>query len=120
MSALQRLSRTGFQLRHSTLKRVTEAVYWQKYYCHNEPSDVTYEWNNGILEEKPVSNYATISVYDWFNKLLDHYLRIHPIGKKVLLEMGFRMALQHKTVIRRPDMAIVRHDNPVPLKPEDA
>jgi hypothetical protein len=34
--------------------------------------------------------------------------------------MGFRLALPHKTVIRRPDLALVRRDNPQPLLPLDA
>ncbi|MCP4701378.1 MAG: Uma2 family endonuclease, partial [Gammaproteobacteria bacterium] len=122
MTALQVPIRTEGHIARSVPesvpKKITEAVYWKKYYDCKE--DVVYEWNDGILEEKPVSTYATVSVYDWFNKLLDHYLRIHPVAEKALLEMGFRMALPRKTVIRRPDMGIVRHDNPVQLMPDDA
>ena len=33
---------------------VSEEEYWLNYYLE---SDVHYEWNNGRLEEKPVSNY---------------------------------------------------------------
>ncbi|MCP4697425.1 MAG: Uma2 family endonuclease [Gammaproteobacteria bacterium] len=122
MTALQAPIRTEGHIARSVPKsvpkKITEAVYWEKYYDYYE-EDVVYEWNDGILEEKPVSNYATMSVYDWFNKLLDHYLRIRPVAKKVLLEMGFRMALPRKIVIRRPDMGIVLHDNPVLLELDD-
>jgi len=39
--------------------KVTEAEYWDKYYDY---PDVTYEWNNGELEEKGVSDFVTISM----------------------------------------------------------
>jgi len=42
---------------------VSEADYWENYY---ENSDVVYEWNNGYLEEKPVSDQSTILMYQWF------------------------------------------------------
>ena len=92
--------------------RVTEEEYWEHYYLGHE---ITYEWNNGVLEAKGVSNYATFQVYDWFIQLLIEYLRANPIADRVGLEMGFRMVLSGKTVIRRPDYALVRHDNPLPL-----
>lgn len=46
---------------------VSEADYWENYY---ENSDVVYEWNNGYLEEKPVSDKSTILMYQWFLELL--------------------------------------------------
>lgn len=91
---------------------VTEDEYWAYYYLGH---DVTYEWNNGVLEEKGVSNYATFLVFDWFIQLLIEFLRAQPIADRVGLEMGFRLALPGKTVIRRPDYGVVRHDNPIPL-----
>ncbi len=39
--------------------RVSEAEYWQTYY--HDP-DFTYEWNNGILEEKPMADYQSSEV----------------------------------------------------------
>ncbi|HAS82320.1 MAG TPA: hypothetical protein DCS43_06515 [Verrucomicrobia bacterium] len=91
---------------------VTEEAYWEHYYLGH---DVTYEWNNGVLEEKGVSNYATFLVFDWFIQLLTEFLRTQPIADRVGLEMGFRLALPGKTVIRRPDYGVVHHDNPIPL-----
>jgi len=91
---------------------VSEADYWQFYYLGHE---VTYEWNNGILEEKGVSDYLTFRVFDWFIQLLIEFLRAHPMADRVGLEMGFRLALSNKVAIRRPDYGVVRHDNPVPL-----
>jgi hypothetical protein len=96
--------------------RVSEAEYWRDYYLD---SDHHYEWNNGRLEEKPVSDYETITVYQWFQALLSHFLRVHPIAKLEALEMGFRLPLPTGTVIRKPDLGVVRHDNPQPLLPLD-
>ncbi len=97
-------------------QRVTEAEYWEKYY--NTP-DVTYEWNNGELEEKAVSDKLTISTYKWFFQLLEHYLQTNRIAESVLLEMGFRLALARKIAVRRPDLGIVLNTNPVPLLAND-
>ena len=91
---------------------VSEADYWEFYYLGHE---VTYEWNNGILEEKGVSDYLTFRVYDWFIRLLIEFLNAHPMADRVGLMMGFRLALSNKTVIRRPDYSVVRHDNPMRL-----
>jgi hypothetical protein len=91
---------------------VSEADYWEFYYLGY---DVTYEWNNGILEEKGVSDYLTFRVYDWFIRLLIEFLNAHPMADRVGLMMGFRLALSNKTVIRRPDYSVVRHDNPMRL-----
>jgi hypothetical protein len=98
-------------------RRVSEADYWAAYY---HAADICYEWNDGRLEEKPVSSWETIAVYKWLMGLLEHFLNVHPIADWVVLEMGFRLALTDKTVIRRPDLGVVRRDNPQPLRPEMA
>ncbi len=95
---------------------VSEEEYWRHYYLE---SDIHYEWNDGRLEEKPVSDYETYLVYAWFTELLRHFLRIRPIARMVALEMGFRLLLPEKTVIRKPDLGVVRNDNPQPLLPLD-
>ena len=96
---------------------MTEAEYWEKYY--NYP-DITYEWNNGYLEEKAVSDYATFLTYEWFWELLKHYLRTKPIAKTVGLETGFRLTLPNNVEkVRRPDLGIVLNNNPVPLLPKN-
>ena len=93
---------------------VSEADYWEFYYLGPE---VTYEWNDGLLEEKGgVSDYLTFRVFDWFIQLLSEFLRARPIADRVGLEMGFRLALPNKVAIRRPDYGVVRHDNPTPLQ----
>ena len=96
---------------------VSEDEYWLNYYLE---SDVHYEWNNGRLEEKPVSNYETFLVYKWFMLLLEHFLTARPIAKMVALEMGFRLPLPTGTVIRKPDFGVVCNDNPHPLLPLDS
>ncbi len=95
---------------------VSEAVYWTTYYLE---SDHHYEWNNGRLEEKPVSDYETFLVYAWFSTLVQHFLRTYPCAQLVGLEMGFRLPLPSGTVIRKPDFGVVRNDNPQPLLPLD-
>jgi Uma2 family endonuclease len=95
---------------------VTEEEYWEKYYEH---PDFNYEWNNGILEEKPVSDYLNIKMYRWLVKLLELFLETYPIGKVVIHDFGFRLALLHKTSIRKPDLAVVLNDNPSILDNDD-
>ena len=93
-------------------KKVTEAEYWETYY--NDP-DVIYEWNNGYLEEKPVSDHDSYLMYVWFVVLLQHFLQVKPIANTTGLEMGFRLNLAHHSQIRRPDLGVVLNTNPVPL-----
>ncbi|WP_295885718.1 Uma2 family endonuclease [uncultured Thiohalocapsa sp.] len=91
---------------------VSEDTYWRDYYFE---SDIHYEWNDGRLEQKPVSDYATYLVCQWFLLLLSHFLKTRPIARHVGLEMGFRMRLRDRVVIRKPDLGIVHNDNPQPL-----
>jgi Uma2 family endonuclease len=93
-------------------KRVSEALYWDAYY---EYSDIGYEWNDGVLEEKPVSDYPGFLVYLWFVSLLEQFLTVHPIGKMVGLEFGFRLALPDKVAIRKPDLGVLSAQNPADL-----
>ncbi len=69
---------------------VSEDAYWRLYYLD---SDIHYEWNDGRLEEKPVSDYETFQVYHWFMVLLGHFLTERPIARLAALEMGFRLPL---------------------------
>ncbi len=101
-----------FKLHSEDGKAVSEAVYWRDYYEHPE---FTYEWNNGILEEKPMADVRNAAIYRWILVLLHAYLEVHPIAQLVNLEIGFRLALPHRTTIRKPDLFAVHHDNPIPL-----
>lgn len=95
---------------------VSEEEYWENYYSH---PDFSYEWNNGKLEVRPVSDYAQFRVYLWFLGLLKDYLHVYPIARMIGLEMGFRLKLPRKTTIRKPDLAVVLDSNPVPLGDKD-
>ncbi len=95
--------------------RVSEAEYWKTYY---EYPDRSYEWNNGLLEEKPMPDFLSISLYRWFSRLLEEYLTVFPIGQTMILGMGFRLELGKKKVsIRKPDLAVILHSNRVEAKP---
>jgi hypothetical protein len=105
---------TEAELMNADGRLVSEADYWAYYY---EFPDAHYEWNNGRLEEKPVSDYLTYRIYDWLRSLLCEFLKAHPIATTIGLEHGFRLALPDRVVIRKPDLGVVRRDNPV--LPED-
>ena len=98
-------------------RAVSEEEYWANYY---EFSDIHYEWNNGILEEKPVGDYAQFRLYFWFLNLLHDFLHVHPIARMIGLEMAFLMQLAaDNVVIRKPDLGVVLNANPVPLGDKD-
>ncbi len=92
---------------------VSEEIYWRDYYEH---PDFNYEWNNGILEEKPMADFGNASIYLWFLELLRRYLWGHPIAKITVLEIGFRLELPDgKVSIRKPDLGIILNDNQVDI-----
>ncbi len=95
---------------------VSEEEFWRRYY--HDP-DLSYEWNNGILEAKPMADLHSAQLYRWFLRLLEEYLSAHPIATIIGLEIGFRLALPHKTSIRRPDLAVYLHSNPVIMRGEE-
>ncbi len=89
--------------------RVSEKEYWEKYYEH---PDFNYEWNNGILEEKPMADYKSFLMFKWFFlSLLEQYLTVNPIADIVGLEIGFKLSLPDKTAIRIPDLAVILKSN---------
>ncbi len=65
-------------------------------------------------------DFLSISFYQWFFRLLEEYLTVFPIGRMMVLEMGFRLDLGDNEVsIRKPDLAVILHSNPVEAKPLD-
>jgi Uma2 family endonuclease len=115
----QPTGRNGFSLAEPASedgRLVSEAEYWADYYSH---PDFSYEWNNGRLEERPVSDYAQFRLYVWFLSLLKDFLHVHPIARMVGLELGFRLALPQKVTIRKPDLGVVLNTNSVPLADKD-
>ncbi len=97
-------------------RHVSEEEYWKKYYSH---PDFSYEWKNGYLEEKPMADVKSSIVYQWFSGILNCYLSTYPVGTAVNLEIGFSLELPDDDSVRKPDMAIVLHNNPVMLHPTD-
>ncbi len=96
---------------------VSEEEYWEKYY---HESDIAYEWNNGVLEVKPMADYKSSKVYRWFLFLLEEYIKANPIAKYVCLDIGFRLKLPNKTTIRKPDLALTLNSNSVALNNKDS
>lgn len=95
---------------------VSEALYWEKYYhAPDSAADFSYEWNNGVLEVKPMPDPLQYRLYAWFVALLHAYLEVHPVAQTMALEMGFRLAMTDAVTIRKPDLLVVRHDSPQPL-----
>ncbi len=97
-------------------RAVSEEEYWEKHYDH---PDFNYEWNNGYLEEKPMADLKGSKIYQCFFLILKCYLNTFPIGAIVNLEIGFRMALPHKTSIRKPDLGVFSNTNPIIMNSED-
>ena len=107
--------------------RVTLEEYWEKWYERPHPHvDVSYEWSNGILDAKPLPNYAQTEQYRWFFRLLSCYLEVNPIAKLLCLETGAYMSVPDESlpsekweVVFKPDIGIILDDNPAPWGADD-
>ncbi len=101
-------------------RRVSLEEYWEKWYERpHSHIDVSYEWNNGILEAKPSHTYQQTEQYRWFFRLLGFYLDAKPIAKILCLETGAHMSVPDGKmpsgqweVVFKPDIGIIRDDNP--------
>jgi len=101
-------------------RRVSLEEYWEKWYGRPHAHiDVSYEWNNGILEAKPLPTYQQTKQYRWFFGLLSFYLEVNPIATILCLETGAHMAVPDEKmpsgqweVVFKPDIGIIRDDNP--------
>lgn len=92
----------------------------EDYLAHySEDPDFNYEWNNGILEEKPVSTIGQFKLYRWFLQILACYLEVNQFAESAMFEFLAQMQLSNKSVKRKPDLLVVRHDNPDPLHDDD-
>ena len=96
---------------------VSKAEYWANYYTHG---DASYEWNNGYLEAKPLSTAVQYRLFLWFLMLLHEYVTVYANADLMSLETGFTMTVPDpdkpgtlKEVVRKPDLAAIRFDNPV-------
>ena len=100
---------------------VTLEEYWAKWYENPYPDiDVSYEWNNGILEAKPLSNKPQLDLGNWFLDLLRRYLETHAIAELINMETGFFMTMADadepsgmRRAVRKPDIGVILHTNPV-------
>ncbi|MCP4111621.1 MAG: hypothetical protein GY749_39890 [Desulfobacteraceae bacterium] len=92
---------------------VSEEEYWEKYYEYAGDNDYSFEWNNGVLEEKPMGDHLSYLMSDWFHSLLKEYLEVHPDAVIFGTDLGFRLELPKKKVIRKPDMSLILKTNPV-------
>ena len=95
---------------------VSEEDYWSKYY---EMSDVSLEWNNGRLEEKPMPDRESFEMYSWLWRLLMEYFDTFDEGMLIGLETGFKLTFDNHTSIRKPDLAFIHKDNPDQMAPFD-
>jgi len=90
--------------------------YWTEFY---DKTERTYEWNNGILEAKPMATLVQTKAYIWFLQLLKDFLHVNPIGEISTLETAFQFQIPTKKQVRIPDIAIVLDRNPVTLNDYD-
>ena len=101
---------------------VTLEEYWAKWYENPYTHiDVSYEWNNGRLEAKPLPNEPQLHLYNWFLQLLLRYLSTHNIAKLINLETGFVLIIEdpaepsgQREAVRKPDIGVILNSNPVP------
>jgi hypothetical protein len=95
---------------------VSKAEYWASWY----ESEPRYEWNNGYLEAKPMPNPVQLRLFQWFLDILRQYVNTYHNADLLFHEIGFSMTVPDpdqpgtlKEVTRKPDVAALRHDNPV-------
>ncbi len=101
---------------------VTLEEYWARWYENPYPDiDVSYEWNNGRLEAKPLPNKPQLDLYNWFLQLLLRYLSTFPIAELINLETGFVLTMEDpaepsevREAVRKPDIGVILNSNPVP------
>lgn len=98
-------------------RSVSKADYWAHWY---DRGDASYEWNDGYLEAKPLPNPVQFRLHAWFLMLVDQYLETYQNGQLMGLETGFSLTVPDpkrpgrlKETVRKPDLAVIRHDNPV-------
>ena len=102
-------------------RRVTLEEYWEKWYENPYPDlDVSYEWNNGILEAKPLPNAPQIGLYNWFLALLLCNVQTYSHASLINLETGIMLKINDESdpkgeriQVRKPDIGFILNTNPV-------
>ena len=100
---------------------VSKEEYWAKWYENPYPDiDVSYEWNNGRLEAKPLPNEPQLDLYNWFLDLLRRFVSTYAIAKLINLETGFVLKIAdpaepsgQREAVRKPDIGVILNSNPV-------
>ena len=102
-------------------RRVSLEEYWVRWYeSPYADIDVSYEWNNGILEAKPLANAPQLDLGNWFLALLHQYVNTHSIAKLINMETGFLLTMTDagepsgvRRAVRKPDIGVILDSNPV-------
>ena len=101
-------------------RRVTKEEYFERWYENPYPDiDVSYEWNNGILEAKPLPNRPQLDLYNWFLSLLQRNIETFKHAALLNLETGFELKMPdpnepsgHREAVRKPDVGVILDTNP--------
>jgi Uma2 family endonuclease len=101
--------------------RVSLEDYWDNWY-ENANGDVSYEWNNGILEAKPLPTPPQRDLFGWYFSLKVCYIQTYNNASLIYMETGFtvvipdaEMPLGLSEQVHKPDLGVVLHSNPVPV-----
>ena len=103
-------------------RRVSKEEYFAKWYENPYPDiDVSYEWNNGILEAKPLPNRQQVDLYNWFLSILRCNIETFRHAALLNLETGFQLTIADPTApsgqreaVRKPDVGVILNSNPTP------
>ena len=101
-------------------RRVSKEEYFARWYENPYPDiDISYEWNNGILEAKPLPNRPQLDLYNWFLALLQRYIATFQNAALINLETGFELKMPdknepsgHREAVRKPDIGVILDSNP--------
>ena len=101
-------------------RRVSKEEYFARWYENPYPDiDISYEWNNGILEAKPLPNRPQLDLYNWFLALLQRYIATFQNAALINLETGFELKMPdptepsgHREAVRKPDIGVILDTNP--------
>ena len=103
-------------------RRVSKEEYFARWYENPYPDiDISYEWNNGILEAKPLPNRPQLDLYNWFLTLLQRNIATFHHADLINLETGFELKMPDPTqpsgereAVRKPDIGVILITNPTP------
>ena len=101
-------------------RRVTKEEYFERWYENPYPDiDISYEWNNGILEAKPLPNRPQLDLYNWFLSLLQRNIETFRHAALLNLETGFELTMPdpnepsgQREAVRKPDVGVILDTNP--------